>query len=103
MQSGSWVVWSYAGEGFYFTRPAIAGVLFSYDKGWFIYTPVAFISMIGFFPLWKVNRSATISIGLTLTAAIYFTAAWWCWDYANSFGMRPMIDFYALVAVCLLL
>lgn len=101
LQSGNWIVWSYAGEGFYFTRPAIAGVLFSYDKGWFVYTPLAAVAMVGIFPLWKVNRNAAVSIALTLGAAVYVTASWWCWDYANAFGMRPMIDFYALVAVLL--
>jgi len=99
LQTGSWIVWSYAGEGFYFTRPALSSVLFSYDKGWFIYTPLAFIAMAGFFPLWKVNWVAAISIASTLAAAIYFTAAWWCWDYGNAFGMRPLIDFYALLAI----
>jgi len=101
LQTGNWIVWSYTGEGFYFTRPAIFSVLFSYDKGWFVYTPLAAIAVFGFFPLWKMNRSAAISIALTLIAAIYFTAAWWCWDYANSFGMRPLIDFCSIVAVLL--
>src|SRR5207244_9695326 len=99
LQTENWIVWSYTGEGFYFTRPAIFNVLFSYDKGWFVYTPLVALAMFGFFPLWKMNRGAAISIALTLIAAVYFTAAWWCWDYANSFGMRPLIDFYALVAV----
>lgn len=103
VQTGNWLVWSYSGEGFYFTRPALSGVLFSYDKGWFVYTPLAFISMIGFVPLWKISRRAAVFIAVTLLAAIYFTAAWWCWNYANAFGMRPLIDFYALVSILLAL
>ena len=99
LQSGKWIVWSYQNEGFYFSRPAIANVLFSYDKGWFVYTPLALIAMIGFLPLWRRNKVASISLFITLLAALYFNAAWWCWDYSNSFGMRPMADFYSLIAI----
>ncbi len=37
--SGSWVVYSYSGERFCFGQPKILDGLFSFRKGWFIYTP----------------------------------------------------------------
>src|SRR5205814_10653552 len=45
LQTGNWIVWSYTSEGFYFARPAIFNVFFSYDKGWFVYTPLAALAM----------------------------------------------------------
>ncbi len=101
LQSGEWYIWSYAGEGFYFSRPAIINVLLSWNKGLFIYTPLTFISCLGIIRLYKLNRQAFYSIIITLSMALYVTAAWWCWNYGDSFGMRPMIDFYSLFGILL--
>jgi hypothetical protein len=38
-QTGSFFIWPYKGEGFDFLNPHIYGVLFSFRKGLFIYTP----------------------------------------------------------------
>ncbi|MCY7410531.1 MAG: hypothetical protein LH473_09675 [Chitinophagales bacterium] len=99
LQTGSWFVWSYQGEGFYFSNPAITEVLFSFNKGWFVYTPIALVAMLGFISIWKMKPAFAISIFFTVLTAIYFTASWWCWNYGDSFGMRPMIDFYPLIAL----
>ena len=51
--SGQWIVYSYnnAGEGFDFFRPHILNFLFSFRKGWLVYTPVMALSLLGFYKL----------------------------------------------------
>jgi hypothetical protein len=34
---------------------------------------------------------------------VYILSSWWCWWYGGSFGMRPMIDCYGLLAIWLAL
>ena len=47
--TGHWLVYSYDGERFDFLHPNIVNGLFSYRKGWFLYTPLALIGLSGFF------------------------------------------------------
>ena len=35
---------------------------------------------------------------VTLGIAIYVVFSWWTWWYGGSFGSRPMIDYYGLMA-----
>ncbi|MGB3074998.1 MAG: hypothetical protein WBB36_06740, partial [Chitinophagales bacterium] len=46
--TGQWIFFSYVGEGFLWKEPMILDGLFSYRKGWFIYTPMM---LFGFFGL----------------------------------------------------
>jgi hypothetical protein len=102
VQTGRWFIWPYAGEGFYFRRPEIANLLFSYRKGLFIYTPLAFLSLFGFFPLYIRSRFRAFWLFLFLALTVYLTSSWWNWYYGDGFGMRPLIDFFGLFAILLL-
>jgi len=44
--TGNWFFNSYVGERFYFNQPRILEFLFSYRKGWLVYTPIFFISLL---------------------------------------------------------
>ncbi|MCB7372887.1 hypothetical protein LI003_23625, partial [Bacteroides caccae] len=43
--TGEFIVYSYTKEGFNFLHPEIIKVLFSYEKGLFVYTPICFFSL----------------------------------------------------------
>ncbi|MCW3085152.1 MAG: hypothetical protein JWP12_2518 [Bacteroidetes bacterium] len=101
IQTGKFVVWSYQNEGFYFLHPQIWNVLFSFRKGFFIYTPLALLSLGGLFFIYRENRFRFYSIALFLLLLIYITASWWCWYYGPSFGQRSFIEFYAANALLL--
>ncbi len=98
-QSGEWILFSYPNEGFYFSDPKIFKVLFSFNKGLFIYTPLVLFSMIGIW-FWFRNfkRPALYFTGFFMVVT-YFISAWWCWNYASGFGLRPYIDFYGIFAI----
>jgi hypothetical protein len=56
IQTGSFFIYSYDGEGFNFINPQIFDFLFSYKKGLFVYTPMCFLALFGLIPLYKKSR-----------------------------------------------
>lgn len=99
--TGSWFLYSYGDEGFFFSNPQIINGLFSYRKGWLIYTPLMIIALLGILTLARRNSRFFIPVLIFTVANIYVVYSWWCWWYGGSFGSRPMIDSYPLMAVAL--
>jgi hypothetical protein len=98
-QSGSWLHYSYNDEGFFFSNPSISKGLFSFRKGWLIYTPVMLFSLVGMIVMFRKNKWLGAAISLTFLIFIYLTFSWWCWWYGGGFGARTMIDIYPLLAL----
>lgn len=96
--TGHWVYYSYQNEGFYFLNPHIIDGLFSYRKGWLLYTPIMACAIVGFIFLKRYVKGISVSIIVTLGVTIYIIFSWWTWWYGGSFSSRPMIDFYGLMA-----
>lgn len=103
IETGKWYIWGYSGEGFVFSTPHFFDILFSYRKGWFIYTPVMFIILSGiillFIRLKRFFQLGTILIFFLLTT--YVCSCWWEWWYGGSFGMRAFVDYYPFYALLL--
>jgi hypothetical protein len=97
--SGHWIFFSYVGEYFDFRHSHIWQGLFSYRKGWFVYTPIAFIAVTGFLHLWKKDRQLVPSLIFFLILMIYFTFCWKRWWYGSSFGCRPLIECLAILSL----
>ena len=100
-QTGTFILNSYKDEGFYFLKPQIINVLFGFRKGWFIYTPIAFISLFGFYFLFRRNKYQFYFLLLFVVIITYIISSWWSWYYGDGFGHRAFIDFYCIV--CLLI
>jgi hypothetical protein len=94
-----WIFYSYGEQGFFFLHPHIIDGLFSYRKGWLIYTPVMFFAFVGFFFIHKFTKKITLALLITIWGAVYIVYSWWTWWYGGSFGSRPMIDFYGIMAL----
>jgi len=103
IQTDYFFVYSYGKEGFDFTHPRLAQILFSFDRGWFVYTPVALVAMFGFIPLFRANRFRFWVLLAMLGIHLYLASCWWVWNYASKFGQRVFIDFYAVVAILLVI
>ena len=101
LQTGKLFVWSYEHERFYFDKPELFNVLFSYKKGLFIYTPLVFVSLFGFFYMARENKFKAAILFTLLFGATYILSCWWLWYYGGSFGMRPFIDYYPFTAILL--
>lgn len=101
--SGEWLIWSYTKEGFDFLHPEITNELFSYTKGFFIYTPICFLALFGLLRLFKINRFLFTGTVLYLLINIYIISSWWCWNYGYSYGPRAFIEHYPLFFLLLAL
>jgi len=101
--SGSFIIWSYSKEGFNFLEPEIFNVLFSYAKGFFVYTPICFVALFGLVKLTKTNRFLAIGVGIYILLNVYIISSWWCWNYGYSYGPRAFIEHYPLFFLLLAL
>lgn len=103
-QTGDLFVYSYQGEGFNFTDPHFFDVLFSYQKGLFVYTPVLFFSLLSIIILFiKKQRFIVFSWIFFFVLTNYVVSSWWAWHYGASFGMRVYIDFLLILILPLAL
>ena len=97
--TGDYLYYSYGKEGFYFLDPQILQGLFSFRKGWLVYTPIMVFSIIGLLLLkGKARKIKTGTIVFTILN-IYVIFSWWCWWYGGTFGQRVMIESYAILAI----
>ncbi len=102
LQTGRLFVYSYGNEKFNFLSPQLADILFSFNRGWFVYTPVAFVALFGFIPLLLYSRSRFFLMALFLGAFIYISSCWWLWGYNSQFGQHVFIDILFATALLLL-
>jgi hypothetical protein len=87
-----------AGEGMEFFHPYITEVLFSFRKGWLIYTPVMALALIGFYQLFRSRKHLFPAIFLFFIPSFYVIASWSCWWYADCFSQRAVIPMYVFLA-----
>jgi hypothetical protein len=87
-------------ERFFWLDPQLINFLFSYRKGWFVYTPIMLFAIIGlFFILKRKSNPFKIPVIVYLILNIYALSCWWCWWYGGGFGMRALVQSYALLAI----
>jgi len=100
--SGHWLFYSYnnAGEGFDFTQPYIKEVLFSFRKGWLVYTPLMVFAIAGFVSLYRKNIAIFWGIIIYFVINLYIVSSWTCWWYAGgSYSQRALLSSYVLLAL----
>lgn len=86
-----------AGEGMDFLSPHTLNFLFSFRKGWFLYTPLMFFVIAGFVHLYRFRKNIFPAILVFFLVNTYVLSCWSCWWYAGGFGQRAMVDSYALL------
>jgi hypothetical protein len=100
LENGHWYVWTYLGESFKWEHPEISKVLFSFRKGWLLYTPLMLLLVPAFLTMiFKKLYIQSIGFIVFWTMAVYMIASWWCWYYGGSFGQRAFIEFYPIAAI----
>lgn len=94
----NWIYYSYGDETFFWKNPHIIDGLFSFRKGWFVYTPIMFFACLGIFYIRKFSAAMFLPTLVFLPIFIYITLSWWCWWYGGTFGQRSFIDTYGLMS-----
>ncbi len=102
--SGSILFYSYQdpGVGFDFLNPHTLKFLFSFRKGWFIYTPLALLFISGFLCYQKRphQKGLLIPILVYLLIHLYITSSWTCWWFAGAdYSQRVMLKTYVVLAI----
>ena len=99
--SGHWLVYSYGDDGFDFLHPHVLEGLFSFRKGWLLYTPLAVLMLLGIWPLRRYVRAAWQPTLLLLPVLVYVTFSWLQWWYGGGFSARPLVSVYPLLSLSL--
>lgn len=87
------------GVGLDFLNPHLIEALFSYKKGWLLYTPIAIFGLLGFFELKQKNPSLFPALLLAFFSSFYLVVSWTEWWYGAGFSIRPLITYYPLLAI----
>jgi len=91
----SWFQDGYAGLGFDWLSPHLYEGFIGYRRGWLVYTPLMTFALAGVFWLPKAWRLPFI---VFLIGNSYILFSWHIWWYGNTFGSRPVVQSYALLA-----
>jgi hypothetical protein len=89
------------GVGLDIFSPHIINILFSYRKGWLLYTPVMIFALIGWFFLFKENKKIFLATVSYFLISFYIISSWSEWWYGAAFSGRPMITLYPILAISL--
>lgn len=101
--SGEFIINPYGagnpGEGLELLQPHIPEVLFSFRKGWFIYTPLMILTVSGFWHMYKHNKALFVPVFIYFIVNLYIISCWSCWWYGACFGVRSLVPSYALLCL----
>ncbi|NML67011.1 glycosyltransferase family 39 protein [Hymenobacter sp. RP-2-7] len=97
--SGHWVADGYQGEFFDFRHPHIIEGLFSFRKGWLLYTPLMAPALLGTGWLRRWVPGALAPVLVLLPVLLWVTFSWQQWWYGGGFSARPLISVYPLLAL----
>ncbi|MFT5999982.1 MAG: hypothetical protein ACI81P_002441 [Neolewinella sp.] len=94
--TGSWWQNGYAGLGFDWFAPHLYEGFIGYRRGWLIYTPLMTFALLGI--AW-LRKGWLLPILIFTLANCYLLFSWHIWWYGNTFGSRPVVQSYALLAL----
>lgn len=99
--TGDWIYNPYAAAGhtFHLRHPYLLEGLFSFRKGWLLYTPMMALALAGLPLLWQRARPWAPGLLVFTLLNIWVVLSWHIWWYAGSFGMRALVQSYALLAL----
>ncbi len=99
--AGTPIFYSYnnPGEGFDWLQPHLINFLFSFRKGWLLYTPIMLLAFLGIRKLWSYDAKWGKAVTIFTVLNIYLLSTWTTWWYAASFGQRSMVQSYAVLAI----
>lgn len=99
--TGQWIFNSYAvaGHTFDLASPHLVDGLFSFRKGWLLYTPLAALAIAGLPMLRGRAVRWAPALGVFFLMNLWIVLSWHIWWYAGSFGQRALVPSYAVLAL----
>ncbi len=96
--TGHYLFYSYGDQGFNWRHPKIREGLFYFSNGWLPYGPVMIFALAGFV-LRRSYKRWYWCLWLLFPVYVYIIYSWYCFNYINGYGSRPMIHMYPLLAL----
>jgi hypothetical protein len=97
IMSGSYFYYSYGSQKLDLSNPHILDGWFGSDNGWLHYSPMMLLSVFGLI-MYKMNKKWALASIIIIFGYSYLIYSWFCYQYVNGFGSRPMINIYAILA-----
>lgn len=99
--TGDWIFNSYAAAGHTFdlASPHLLDGLFSFRKGWLVYTPMAVLGIVGLTLLRGRAARWAPALSLFFLLNLWIVLSWHIWWYAGSFGQRALVPSLAVLAL----
>lgn len=99
--TGHFIFYSYRIEGFNWSDPHILDGLFSYRKGWLVWSPLVALGFIGLGVMVadRSERPLAWPIIAFFPPALYGIFCWHQWWYGGGFGSRPLVETLPLLAL----
>lgn len=113
VSSPQWVYWLYMtgspiydsyynpGIGLDLLSPYIWESLFSFRKGWLIYTPIIIFCLVGFYFWYRKKQSNFLPLFFYFVCSFYIITSWTEWWYGAGFSNRPLLVTYPILAIAL--
>jgi hypothetical protein len=100
LHSGQWLYYSYEeGEKVRLFAPYFMRVMFSFKKGWLVYTPLMTFAILGFIVHFRRSRESFTPVFLFTFFNLMIICGWTTWWFGGSLGQRSMMQSYALLAL----
>ncbi len=95
--TGQWIYYSYGDQGFDFLHPHLYNCIFTYKKGWWVYTPVMSLIVPGFVVLFR-RKALFYPVFIYSLLFMYIVFSWQVWWYGGSMSQRSVVQLYVLLA-----
>jgi hypothetical protein len=96
----TYIYYSYGDQGFNWLHPKLMEGLFYFSNGWLAYSPIMIFSLLGLLFYRRVIQWKWVAFFM-VPLYIYIIYSWYCYNYINGLGSRPMIHMYPLLALFL--
>lgn len=96
--TGNFIFYSYGEQSFNWKHPHIIEGLFYFSNGWLPYAPAMLFALAGI-AFYKQYPKWVSSIWVISPLYVYMIYSWYCYNYINGLGSRPMVHLYALYAI----
>lgn len=98
--AGHWLVNSYGDRGLpHLTSPALMEVLFSLNKGIFVWSPILLLAIPGWFTMKQESARWRLTVAVLLVLQWYVIASAAVWNAGACFGQRYFAEFQTLAAI----
>jgi hypothetical protein len=95
-QTGLWYVYPYGNESLNLAKPQLTELIFGFNCGWAIYTPVPFIALVLCLIFLFVRQKIRQAIWMFVCSfsLLYLLSSWYYLHYGCTVGCRPITEFY---------